>query len=754
MSATSICTRVAALAALLVPMLAAPPLVAQVDDVELLGLMYGTRPPQEYLDARDAGRIPGGGLDFSRGWKARNPSLRATGSGPGGFPRFESVVQAAVGGVPAAVLGQRDGPVEGTFRFPLILGYFADDAGPPAHDASTVQREFFDGPNSRYRTIPEYYDEMSGGRIDLRGETFPWVQSPLTEDETAGTSSGLNHGSRVSPFIRSILASVDDGSVDWGRYDNDGPDGVPNSGDDDGYVDILAVFHPQWGAECGGPGRNDRIWSHKFSLTGAAFFPPEGGDTGPYQTSSVSAAGGFIRVDDYTIQPLISCELGGRINEIGVLAHELGHGFGLPDLYDTSTSAHAAIGRWGLMGQGSWGCSSVNDPARPCGMSAWSRAALGWVEVETLAPDTDHLGVLLDPVATSGQVLRLDARDGSDEYFLLENRQRIGFDGDLPGTGLLLWHVDPDFVNARWPVNSVNTNTGHLGVGLVQADGQGHLQRTGAGSNRGDAGDPFPGSSGTAVFHAGRAPQSFTHEGVAAGVTLTEIEAVGTEIRLRATSGFRSVSVRLEGSTTPGLVLVDDVPLPPGGADLMRAPFEALVLSASSGESLGPGIRRPFLEWAGESTPSTHRVVITPLATNPTYTAVYGGEEVALSVEVEGGVLGVEPGTLATTPAATDLWLPVGAEVSLRATPTAGFAFSAWTGEWAGRPNPFTLTPAAPLTVGMRFELTFPSLAQALVSGSSALDARLIEALDGAGNGDGAYDVGDLRAHLRGGGGS
>ena len=42
--------------------------------------------------------------------------------------------------------------------------------------------------------------------------------------------------------------------IDWGLYDNDGPDGMPNSGDDDGFVDVLSVLHPQRGGECGGPG--------------------------------------------------------------------------------------------------------------------------------------------------------------------------------------------------------------------------------------------------------------------------------------------------------------------------------------------------------------------------------------------------------------------------------------------------------------------------------------------------------------------
>lgn len=740
------------LAAALVALAGGSPLSAQIDDVELLGLQYGTRPPQAYLDARDAGRLPGGGMTFQRGWAARNPSLRATRPGEGPLPRFEASTLAFEGGVPAAVLGQRDGPVEGTFRFPLILGYYADDAGPPAYDAATVQREFFDGPNSRYRTIPEYYDAMSGGRIDLVGETFPWVQADLTERQTAGTSSGLAQGSRVSSFIRSVLEQIDDGSVDWGRYDNDGPDGLPNSGDDDGFVDVLAVFHPQWGAECGGTGRNDRIWSHKFSLTLAATYDFEGGHVGPYVTDTPSASGGSIRIDDYTIQPVISCDRG-NINEIGVLAHELGHGFGLPDLYSTGSRDHAGIGRWGLMGQGAWGCAS-NTPERPCGMTAWSRAVLGWVEVETLAPDTDHRDVVLEPVGTSGRVLRLDARDGSDDYFLLENRQRTGFDLDLLSPGLLVWHIDPDWTASLWPANRVNSDDRHLGVGLVQADGLRQLAIEGAGGNRGDGADPFPGDSGVTVFHAGRAPQAYSHDGAPAGVTLTEIALQGDAVTLRATSGFRTVTVGVTGTADASLVAVDDLPLAASGQTFLRAPFEALVLSAEPGEPLGPGRRRPFVQWIDQPTASKQRVLIVPVADDPSVAAAYGGEEVSLTVELEGGVLGVEPGAVVPTPASSDLWVPLGTAVSFRADATAGFAFDDWTGGWAGQPNPFTLTPNAPVVVGARFRLTFTSLARALAGGSAGLDARLTEALDEAGNGDGRYDVGDLRAHLRAGGGS
>jgi hypothetical protein len=91
--------------------------------------------------------------------------------------------------------------------------------------------------------------------------------------------------------------------------------------------------------------------------------------------------------------------------------------------------------------------------------------------------------------------------------------------------------------------------------------------------------------------------------------------------------------------------------------------------------------------------------------------------------------------------------------VSVRADPAPGFAFVDWTGEWRGRTNPFDLTPLTPVTVGAEFGLTFTSLARALVSTGTTLPPALETALDADGNDNGRYDVGDLRAYLRGGGG-
>ena len=60
---------------------------------------------------------------------------------------------------------------------------------------------------------------------------------------------------------------------------------------------------------------------------------------------------------------------------IGVFAHEFGHAFGLPDLYDTDsrpTASRRESATWCLMASGSWGGDN-RSPELPSHMSAWAK---------------------------------------------------------------------------------------------------------------------------------------------------------------------------------------------------------------------------------------------------------------------------------------------------------------------------------------------------------------------------------------------
>ncbi len=322
------------------------PVGLHAQDVELLGKIHGTRPPQAYYDLmeRDPGAFQFRRALIRRGLGLRDlPEVRAPGQTlPATFDRAFAQLLAE---------SPDRSPVTGTFNFPLILGRYSDS--PPVASfylQEKVQAEFFDGPQANpgaVGTIPEFYDEISGGRVTLTGTTFDWQETSLSQSQVTAGVSGLGPGSRVGEFIFRVLESLDDGSVDWGHFDNDGPDGIPNSGDDDGFVDVLAVMHPTAGGECSGGDRDNRIWSHRWNLYWNARYYGSSWtqsvtqsilDNSGYVTQTPSATPGiaFIRVLDYTIQPVRACG-GDAINYIGVFAHELGHGFGLPDLYVTDS---------------------------------------------------------------------------------------------------------------------------------------------------------------------------------------------------------------------------------------------------------------------------------------------------------------------------------------------------------------------------------------------------------------------------------
>jgi immune inhibitor A len=203
-------------------------------------------------------------------------------------------------------------------------------------------------------------------------------------------------------------------------------------------------------------------------------------------------------------------------SRIGVCAHELGHLlFGWPDLYDTDSSSEG-LGNWCLMAGGSWN-SNGDVPAHP---SAWCKVNQGWASVQT---HTANGVVSIADVKTSHTVHRL-WKDGApgNEYFLLENRQRTGFDTHLPGDGLLVYHVDEAI--------ATNANENHPKVKLMEADGQRHLHN---GANRGDAGDSYPGSSGNTAFNGTSNPNSKSYGNVDTCVAITNIGPSGPTMSAR-----------------------------------------------------------------------------------------------------------------------------------------------------------------------------------------------------------------------------
>jgi len=387
---------------------------------------------------------------------------------------------------------------------PVLCAQYSDLERPEWPRKDMQAKLFGDWPTGSMR---DYYDEVSLGKLELSGVVHGWYK--VTNDSEYYKEYG-DTGARTTGELLRELFTMSDDSVDYGQYDNDGPDGIPNSGDDDGYVDVVAIVHSGRGAEAGG----NEIWSHSSRFRhyyGA-----------PHSTNDAGANGGFIKIDDYIIQPALD---GTQMVEIGVFCHEFGHALGLPDLYDRDYSSEG-IGYWGLMAGGSYGCDG-RSPEKPCHMTAWCKEALGWVT--TIVVRENQPLVEIPKVESSGVVYKLWTRGEIDpynygsglglsspmgrEYFLVENRQNSGFNVNLVEPGLFIWHVDNS-------VSSWNDDENHKLVDLESADGRTDLDR---GKNDGDRGDPFPGSSGNRTFNRTSVPNSFNYSGVNSKVAVLNI---------------------------------------------------------------------------------------------------------------------------------------------------------------------------------------------------------------------------------------
>ena len=424
----------------------------------------------------------------------------------------------------------------GTLHVPAILFKYADTPAADLRDTAAYNAVLFAAtpPLGRPYTYRSFYQQLSNGLLDIQGRTYGYAALDSNEETYAGkpactgnpygtsNCNGLFDGGQVPPdpvtrMQRGLTEALQklDAGIDWTQYDSDG----------DGYVDLVVFIPPALDGACPGA-TNNHLWSHRFFLT-----PPYAPE---FTTHSPAPGGGFEKVRDYILQSGVggsnACDAT-SIMPIGTVAHETGHGFGLPDLYDTSPDEPGeGIGEWGLMGSGNY--TSAFSPSR---MEAWSLNELGWVTIAPLATaGTYSFGAA--PVSDTAFYIRVQGANPRGEYFLIENRQASQSDsamirihcarsGPPPGCagGALIWHVDSAQVANGNANNNINTGSIH-GLELVQADGRGDLD---AGANRGDAGDLYPGVTGNTAFSLNARPFPVKNvDGTFAGFMIDLIQQV------------------------------------------------------------------------------------------------------------------------------------------------------------------------------------------------------------------------------------
>lgn len=310
----------------------------------------------------------------------------------------------------------------------IILVNFADSKfntskfGPTQTLYYRIANEANYGENNFKGSISDYFKAQSGGQFlldfDVAGPvTLPYGYSYYGQNDDDG------YDKRPTKMVSEACQAVD-GSVDFSKYDWDG----------DGEVEEVFVVYAGNG-EHDTTNQPNLIWPHMDNLANY---------------------GEQLTLDGVTINTYAcASELNGdkTLSGIGTFCHEFSHCMGFPDMYDTASDGNNfGMGSWDLMDYGSYnGAGYV-----PAGYSGYEKMVCGWTTPIELDKPMTVNG--MERLADMGQTYIIYNKGNRNEYYILENRQQSGFDKYLPGSGLLIEHVDYD--KDIWEWNAVNTTNG------------------------------------------------------------------------------------------------------------------------------------------------------------------------------------------------------------------------------------------------------------------------------------------------------
>jgi len=702
------------------------------------------------------------GLDFRKDgvWRRQARAVRALRAKLLSRRSFSALnAPMAAAGAPLA----SSAAVSGVLRVPAILFKFKDTPATELRNTTQYNQVLFAASPTgasagRPYTYRSFYEQMSNGLLSVQGQSYGYAaldSNEVTYTGVPGTCSGSPAGTtncngyyseqaraRRQAGLREALRKLDN-QVDWTQYDSDG----------DGYVDLVVFIHPAIGGECEGP-TNNHLWAHHSYLKNAFNIAV------PYTTHSLNGRGVPIKVADYILESGVGGGVDGcdpsEIMPVGTVVHETGHGFGLPDLYDTRYLSQG-VGEWSLMGTGNY-----SSPLSPSRMDAWSLSQLGWVTIVPLGSAGTHsFGAA--PTSDTAFYLAVSGSNPRGEYFLLENRQaveadtamidhncRVWYQGPTPpascGGGLLIYHVDSTQIAQHDPDGTVNSGPIH-GLEVVQADGFGNLDASpyGCGGptagcyDYSDAGDPYPGTTGNGTFSQTSVPAAVRNsDGLPAGLVVDQI----TQLVPNGTMQFRlSYPVWVVRATDTAAVIQFDAVTYHLFRDVLTPGTMHSVSVADTQFTVGGRTRQVFVSWSGGQPRSFS---YTATATPETLTVT-----LARSHQVDYGT--TSGGTISgSVPSGT--FVADGTPVTLTATDTSVVrTFQGWAGDTVTKNLSVTLPMGRPYSVRAVFLETFNTVdvVSQLLNGASTLTAAQLTDLDQLGNNSGDFDLGDFLAWVQ-----
>ncbi len=457
-----------------------------------------------------------------------------------------------------------------------------------ALDRPPHNRTYFE---HQLQALNAYFARVSKNRVNISADVYPLAEEEafqLGHDMTyySGQESEILQQQRWAEMMRdAVQLAISAGGIDFSRYD------------------YLIVFHAGVGQDFAFDFDTTPFDIQSVYLDAASL--AVGLKQDPASFKGIECPGGiFIR--DGIILPETQNQENLDLGLLGTMTLLFGSQIGMPSLFDTE-SGRAGIGAWGLMDQGSYNFQGF-IPAEP---SAWEKVYMGWEEPVVVQSQSD-VRIGSSRTVTAPHIIKVPVT--ASEYFLIENRQRdpnrdhmtigrdesgkkaefdstgrvvaasgIGvltrvdeYDYGIPGSGILIWHVDEQVIQAKLAGNTINVDRDHRGVDLVECDGAQDIGYVygmfdaGSGTENGDYWDPWWSGNEShlvvndakqVIFSAASIPSSGAYGGAKTGITVDGFSGPDSVMTVNIASGFiqpgfprlEAVGKRLDGASLAAL---------------------------------------------------------------------------------------------------------------------------------------------------------------------------------------------------------
>lgn len=393
-------------------------------------------------------------------------------------------------------------PHTGTMNNIVIYIKFADDS----EFATTRQTydDLFNLPTGV--SLKSYYTEVSYNQLTISSTHYPACAMTTNvsytdlhnrnyfEPYNATTNpNGYSNDNERRLREHGLLRDA----INWINANSPVPAGLNIDADNDGYVDnvcfVVRGDHGAWAS---------LLWAHRWVL----------------YTYTVSING--KQVWDYTFQPETQVD-------VTTLCHETFHALGSPDLYhyDDGGLNISPVASWDLMEYGEGHMTAYMK---------WKYAEQSWI---ANIPEITASGTYtLQPLTSStNNCYKIASPNSTSEYYVVEYRKATGtFEGSLPGSGLIVYRIDPALTgNADGPPDEVY---------IYRPNGT-------TTTNGSPSSAYFSAGSGRTAINDGTNPAPFLQDGSAGGLNIYNVTAAGSTISF--TVGISTVQNPSQFTATP-----------------------------------------------------------------------------------------------------------------------------------------------------------------------------------------------------------